>query len=216
MKKLLKEFKINSMTYRQLNRTKKVYMYAVYGKYGKRLICYLVGQITILKNKESIFSDDPQSNKGSRFKDWQYNMAVQYYEWLSGFAECEPSKISEYPRFNFSPPPPGTLVKNHELQNTFKKNGMIYRIISQIGSMALFSITLRSRNTDTIVGYEVAKIHNRPATYIDDKFINEHKGISVNSEFSRDHCKSFFPKDKKEAKRYLIEYDSLFLDQINT
>lgn len=88
-----------------------------------------------------------------------------------------------------------------KLKQTFRKNGIDYKLIKRSDAVALFELRLY----DNIVGYEVNKIYQNEERTMAGVLIPAGEGITGNEQFGSDGSKAFFPDDRVEADRYYHE-----------
>jgi len=97
------------------------------------------------------------------------------------------------------------------LNETFRKNGLVYKLLGRTAKAALFELKLP---TGEVSGYEVCRIHLRRACMLNGREYPEAEVTPSNSEFGDDGSRSFFPYDLERAKDFLREF-TLQLQKFN-
>ena len=85
------------------------------------------------------------------------------------------------------------------IKQTFKKNGLYYRLLDRTDKVALFEQKLPDGE---IAGYEVSIIYHNEAGFRFNKIIPESESITGNEEFGYDNSKAFFTQDLEHTKQY--------------
>ena len=102
-----------------------------------------------------------------------------------------------------------------ELKNSFKKNGLIYKLVDRTSKVALYSLTIKDKTIEELIGYEVCKVYIKLSHTVNGKIIEASESIPSNDQFSfDDDSKSFFPNELDRATEYLKYYSDVLTDKV--
>ena len=95
----------------------------------------------------------------------------------------------------------------NKLKDKFKKNGLLYHLLDRTDKVALYRLTIRVKNEDETVGYEVSKIYIKPSRIVKGKTMEASEALPSNDQFAwDDDSKCFFPNEPDRAIEYFKEY----------
>jgi hypothetical protein len=216
---------VNGLGYRLIKRSDKVAIYSVQG--GRR---YEVSRIYILpkvsfmnymyREREAVSNNSQFGRDGSKFFS-QKEQALLYFNKLNkdldGNLEGSiPEYIEEKPRdfitqgseedlrANSNETSIGNTEQFISLPDTFKKNGILYRIIVRNDNVVMYTLL----DGATKIGYEVCPVH---ITHEQTKFGKKYpsrESLPSNYEFGLEGSKAFFPYEYQRAHNYYHELTS--------
>jgi hypothetical protein len=89
------------------------------------------------------------------------------------------------------------------LKESFKKNGLYFRLLDRNNSYALYELTYKDRIGSEITGYEVDRIRINKAGDRFGQHFPESESLPSNDQFGMDGSRTFFPDDLDRVIKYL-------------